>query len=305
MYRFAFGLVLLCLCCAVLCGCQRRTQQKAFPDFNPYAVSRIVFSKENGSHHIELLRKSCREWVVTHEGHTFMANREAVESFVTMIANCTLVPVKNTDVQETAASCVGTEVLIEANGTYRFWVKKCGENYHTSYIRREGDEQCVRCKPFLNTTVNLPLHKWIRNDIFDGKLPDVTSIAIKLHGEPMLDAQFDTRQRRWVSALPPHTPYPPGTVEKLYNFLYKMQMYSAELTGNTQKTGLDAPRLAVTVHHEPDCVCAFKLGDPKNSQFYYAARHDEETGALLFSSMWVEKLEKALSNALNKKVSLR
>ncbi len=288
--------VLIACLIAVYCSaCGRSAQTLVYPDFNPYAISKIVFS-DGENHHIELKRVTCKQWTVTEKGRVFLADLTAIQSFVNMISVMEKLPAETKPKPGSPEKCKSTNVRIHANGIYSFNVGKTGANYQSSYIQLDKAKKCVRVKPFFNCVVNMPLQKWIKKSVFDTDPDTVREILIRHNDSVLLHVSRDKCVTDWTDRLRPGAAIPNDKVGELYGVLSKIRIHNATAANAGEMGKSDPPLLEIQVRCADNCLSVFKLGGRKNSSFYFASRSDEETGTLLFSSMWVEKLERIITD---------
>ncbi len=295
--RYLCFLLTACAVMSMSIGCQRTPEPLVYPDLNPYAVSKVVFDCDNGRS-VEINRISCKQWTVTENGQTFMADCKKIHSFVSMIAEMKQLPPERKPKPGLPEKCKGAQVCIEANGTYSFHVKKTGALYQSSYILLDGADKCIRVEPFLNCIVNLPIQKWIKKSVFDADYDQISEIKILHNGSPIFHVTRNSSQADWIDQLHNRTPVASTMLSDLYALLHKMKVYTVAMdkAGNTEP--FPDPKLEIQVRDiKSQCLSSFFIGTQKNSSFYYARRSDKESGPVLFSSIWVEKLESAISQS--------
>ena len=302
--RYLYCLLTACVVMILFIGCQRTPEKMVYPDFNPYAVSKIVFDGDNGRS-VAINRISCKQWTVTENGKTFMADCKRIHSFVSMVAEMKQLPPERKPKPGSPEKCKGGHVNIEANGTYSFYVKKTGALYQSSYILLDGTDKCIRVEPFMNCVINLPLQKWIKKSVFDSNFDSLSEIKILHLGSPVFHIVRDPSNSDWIDKLHGDTTLPSSKVSDLYALLHKMKVYTVALDKGANKNLFSKKQLEIQVRDkESQCISTFLIGAKKNSSFYYARRSEQESAPVLFSSIWVEKLECAISQSIGKDFQL-
>lgn len=289
--RFCLSSIIAVL---LIAGCERKKPDLVFPDLNPYHVSKFVIEPVDAQT-LTFHKDAGHQWFVSND-NTFYADAHYIFDFLQTIADMRFAHCSEREKKSAPyKTCEATKITVwQDNTSFSFHITKAGEDYQSCYVKRDNMKECVLCRPYVITLLHSPLQRWIEKTVFDFSPEDIALVSLALRATPQMKWRLTPAGWKPDNDDTPHITA--DEIMSFYLFLTELKIHGTAEVENSVTDALGEGNISIEIQTKNGSSTIFTVGSHKNSQFFYASRSDKETGILLFSKSWMQKLVSKLSH---------